>query len=141
MRQFNTSGPNIAQEHYTLFRKKLLRKGKELVNDKRYFTIWAPRQTGKSTYFRQLAVELEKQGYKVAHINFESYRNSPEKTFIKNLHKTFKNNPELNINDVETFFHDVVEDDFYEVVRDELGLSQRNQAKIFCFSIIFSKPT
>ena len=29
----------------------------ELVKEERYFTIWAPRQTGKSTYFRQLAEE------------------------------------------------------------------------------------
>ena len=109
MRQFNTSGPNIAQEHYTLFRKKLLRKGKELVNDKRYFTIWAPRQTGKSTYFRQLATELEKQGYKVAHINFESYRDSPEKTFIKNL------TGELNSFWNENFPQSDISDIFYRI--------------------------
>ena len=49
---------------------------------KRYFTIWAPRQTGKSTYFRLLANELEKNGYKVAHINFESYKNASLDSFL-----------------------------------------------------------
>lgn len=73
-RYFNTSGPNIPKEHYTLDRKDLVAKGKDLVYKSRYFTIWAPRQTGKSTYFRFLAAALEKEGYKVAHINFENYK-------------------------------------------------------------------
>ena len=85
MRKFNTSGPNILEKHYTIQRTDLIQKGIELVNDERYFTIWAPRQTGKSTYFRQLANELEKQDYKVAHINFENYRNEPLKSFISRL--------------------------------------------------------
>ena len=83
MRKFNTSGPNIPAKHYTLERTDILIKGIELVKDERYFTIWAPRQTGKSTYFRQLAVKLEEQGYKVAHINFENYRNSSKEAFLE----------------------------------------------------------
>ena len=63
MRIFNTSGPNIAEEHYTIERTNLIGKGVELVASKRYFTIWAPRQTGKSTYFRQLAKKLLELGY------------------------------------------------------------------------------
>ena len=85
MRYFNTSGPNIPQEHYTLGRKELIKKGVSLVEKKRYFTIWAPRQTGKSTYFRMLALELENIGYKVAHINFENYRNASLESFIFSL--------------------------------------------------------
>jgi hypothetical protein len=80
-RYFNTSGPNIAQEHYTIRRTALLEQGIELVRGSRYFTIWAPRQTGKSTYFRQLAEVLETQGYKVAHINFENFRNESLQAF------------------------------------------------------------
>lgn len=57
MRSFNTSCPNIPHEHYTVVRNDLIKKGIELVVSRRYFTIWAPRQTGKSTYFGQLAVE------------------------------------------------------------------------------------
>ena len=49
---------------------------------RRYFTIWAPRQTGKSTYFVQLAEELEKEGYKVAHINFENFRQEELQAFL-----------------------------------------------------------
>ena len=82
MRYFNTSGPNIPKEHYTIKRQQLIKKGKNLVEKKRYFTIWAPRQTGKSTYFRQLADELVNNGYKVAHINFENFRNASLDTFL-----------------------------------------------------------
>ena len=81
-RYFNTSGPNIPKEHYTLDRLDLIAKGKDLVYKSRYFTIWAPRQTGKSTYFRFLARELEKEGYKVAHINFENYKNAKIESFL-----------------------------------------------------------
>jgi AAA-like domain len=83
MKQFNTSGPNIISKHYTLSRTKYIEKGLDLVSDDRYFTIWAPRQTGKSTYFRQLAEVLKPIGYEVAHINFENYKTTSEKTFIK----------------------------------------------------------
>ena len=85
MRYFNTSGPNIPEKHYTLSRIDLIEKGKRLVKDERYFTIWAPRQTGKSTYFRFLAVELQKEGYKVAYVNFENFRHQSQKDFLTRL--------------------------------------------------------
>ena len=81
IRDFNTSGPNNQVEHYTLERQDLIVKGLKLVHKSRYFTIWAPRQTGKSTYFRLLAEALKKEGYKVAHINVESFQNTTE-TFV-----------------------------------------------------------
>ncbi len=84
-RKFNTSGPNIIDDHYTIQRQNIISKGLELVSEKRYFTIWAPRQTGKSTYFRQLAEELEKQNYKVAHINFENFRTEKIQTFVSSF--------------------------------------------------------
>ena len=80
-RYFNTSGPNIPVEHYTLSRQDLIERGKKLVNTNRYFTIWAPRQTGKSTYFRLLATELEKEGYKVCHVNIEHLAQAEEAFF------------------------------------------------------------
>jgi len=69
MKEFNTSVPNIPEQHYTIERTELISKGLKLIEKERYFTIWAPRQTGKSTYFRQLADKLSINGYKVAHIN------------------------------------------------------------------------
>ncbi len=73
MRRFNTSGPNMPEKHYTIQRTDLIKKGIELVKDDRYFTIWAPRQTGKSTYFRQLAEELNIQDYTPVYFSVEGF--------------------------------------------------------------------
>ncbi len=75
MRKFNTSGPNIPERHYTITRTELIKEGIELVEDERYFTIRAPRQTGKSTYFRQLANELNKQNYQPVYFSVEGFNN------------------------------------------------------------------
>ncbi len=91
MREFNTSGPNNVKEHYTIERIDLIKQGIKLVDKSRYFTIWAPRQTGKSTYFRQLAEVLINQGYNVAYINFEDYKNSPITSFLYTLTRHIKN--------------------------------------------------
>jgi hypothetical protein len=99
-RYFNTSGPNIPEEHYTIKRKKLIEQGSDLVRRSRYFTIWAPRQTGKSTYFRQLAETLETQGYKVAHINFENFKSASEKLFLDVLKDDLKKAWDLNFDNV-----------------------------------------
>ena len=85
MRYFNTSGPNIVAEHYTLMRSQLVAEGADKVYKSRYFTIWAPRQTGKSTYFQLLASELENEGYKVAYINFENYKTASIDSFVDSL--------------------------------------------------------
>ena len=85
MREFNTSGPNIPDRHYTLPRYDWIEKGKELIYKERYFTIWAPRQTGKSTYFRFLAEVLQQEGYKVCHVNFESFKTASEVDFLIRL--------------------------------------------------------
>jgi len=109
MRYFNTSGPNIPQEHYTLERKELIEKGTSLIEKKRYFTIWAPRQTGKSTYFRLLASELENIGYKVAHINFENYRKASEEAFLERLGE------EVGLNWNIEFKHNELSRIFYQI--------------------------
>ena len=85
MREFNTSGPNDPRVHYTLLRENLLEKGLTKVFKSRYFTIWAPRQTGKSTYFLLLKDKLVKEGYKVCWINFEHYSKQPLESFLNRL--------------------------------------------------------
>jgi AAA-like domain len=86
MRSFNTSGPNIPHQHYTLPRLSLVEKGKKMVNNDRYFTIWAPRQAGKSTYFRLLATALELDGYEVCYVNFENFRTEPISALLNMFH-------------------------------------------------------
>jgi hypothetical protein len=74
-RYFNTSGPNHPNEHYTLKRESLIKKGLDSISKDRYFTIWAPRQSGKSTYIKLLSEELIKSHYKVTYIDFENFKN------------------------------------------------------------------
>ncbi|MCX6584896.1 MAG: ATP-binding protein, partial [Candidatus Aminicenantes bacterium] len=94
---FNTSGPNIPEEHFTLTREQLIEKGIDLVKKRRYFTIWAPRQTGKSTYFRMLAKKLETIGYQVLHTNLENFKNITEEDFLQFLAEEFKETLNIQI--------------------------------------------
>jgi hypothetical protein len=82
MRFFNTSGPNIPAEHYTLRREELTQQGMDLVRGSYYYTIWAPRQTGKSTFFRLMADLLKEDGFQVVQFNLENYKNASFKSFM-----------------------------------------------------------
>ncbi|MFN0201599.1 MAG: AAA-like domain-containing protein [Bacteroidia bacterium] len=82
MRTFNTSGPNHSEKYYTIHRTKLIEEGILFVENERYFTIWAPRQTGKTTYFRQLATELNAKGYKTVFFSTEGFDTFSEKTLM-----------------------------------------------------------
>jgi ABC-type cobalamin/Fe3+-siderophores transport system ATPase subunit len=62
MRYFNTSGPCFPGEHYTVLRKELIAEGMDRVHKGKFITIFAPRQAGKTTYFRLLIEELKKEG-------------------------------------------------------------------------------
>lgn len=105
MRYFNTSGPCITKEHYTLQRELLLNTGVDLVERKRYFTILAPRQTGKSTYFRLLKEALIKQGYLVVHINVEGYDHISQEQLLLHLSRLMAESWQLELisRDFETF--------------------------------------
>lgn len=96
-RYFNTSGPNQPAKHYTVLRPGLIQKGISLVHDERYFTIWAPRQTGESTYFRLLAAELEKEGYRAAHINIENFKSATESELFHLLTAAFRDSWNIKI--------------------------------------------
>ncbi len=84
MREFNTSGPCNPELHYTVMREALIAKGKEKVNKGRYITLFAPRQSGKTTYFQLLLHEL-KDDYVPIWISFENYKNIPRTRFYQGL--------------------------------------------------------
>lgn len=96
-RYFNTSGPNIPSKHYTLPRVDLIKAGIKKVEDERYFTIWAPRQTGKSTYFRLLADSLKKQDYIVIYVIVEGKINSTEEYLCHYISKEIRRFFEIEI--------------------------------------------
>lgn len=86
MRYFNTSGPCDPERHYTLLRPALLAKGQRLVEQGRYFTLFAPRQSGKTTYFQLLFRQLQSQGYLPIWISFESLKTATRAQFYEALH-------------------------------------------------------
>ena len=84
IREFNTSGPCDPKEHYTLVREPLLKIGKDKVRKGRYFTIWAPRQTGKTTYFQLLHGRLRRRkGYLPIWMTFEGWRGATAGEFFE----------------------------------------------------------
>jgi len=58
MRTFCTEGPVDPKENYTVPRTALVAEGLKKVEQWRYFTIFAPRQSGKTTYFQMLIEEM-----------------------------------------------------------------------------------
>ncbi len=84
-KKFNSSGPNNPERHYTLNRSLLIEQGKELVEDSLYFTLFAPRQSGKSTFFKMLGEQLKTEGYKVCYTNFEYFQKTGEASFLADL--------------------------------------------------------
>ena len=124
MRSFNTSGPNILAQHYTLPRLHLVEQGKDLVHNNRYFTIWAPRQTGKSTFFRLLARSLEEEGYLVCYVGFENYLIDTLDTFMERLVLALEEAWDLDLSglDLSQVFHKVeqVKDKKLVLIIDEV---------------------
>jgi hypothetical protein len=102
MRSFNTSGPNNLVQHYTLLREDLVQQGMQFVQAERYFTVWAPRQTGKSTYFLLLKTQLEKVGYRVVKINMEDLSHAAFPTIRKRFQIVFAE-ADLKLGEIENF--------------------------------------
>lgn len=74
MRFFNTSGPCNPAKHYTVMRPALLSTGQGLVEQGRFFIIFALRQAGKTTYFQLLLPQLTVAGYTPIWVSFEGLK-------------------------------------------------------------------
>ena len=85
MRIFNTSGACIPEEHYTVMRESLIAHGEKLVADGRFFTIFAPRQTGKTTYFQLLFRRLQQIGYTPVRVSLEGMKTLDRPKFYQTL--------------------------------------------------------
>jgi hypothetical protein len=59
---FNTTGPCRADDHYMLNPLNRLGDIRELIDNKLYFVVHAPRQTGKTTTLESLAAALTAEG-------------------------------------------------------------------------------
>jgi len=69
---FNTAGLCFPEDHYMVDPLKRLQEIEQLIEDKLYFTIHAPRQTGKTTYLYALAKKLNaEEKYIALVVSFE----------------------------------------------------------------------
>lgn len=62
MRHFNTAGPCQPEIHYTLPASERLPAVRDLIDQRAYFVVHAPRQSGKTTSLLTLAQELTAEG-------------------------------------------------------------------------------
>ncbi len=85
MREFNTSGPCNPALHYTVMREALIAEGKEKVRKGRYFTLFAPRQTGKTTYFQLLLEAVKAENFTPIWISFENLKTVTIELFYQSL--------------------------------------------------------
>jgi len=84
MREFNTSGPCDPVLHYTVMREALTLEGQKKVRKGRFFTLFAPRQAGKTTFFKLLLNELEKD-FTTVWISFENLKTVSKADFYQEL--------------------------------------------------------
>ena len=72
VRHFNTAGPCDPADHYMLPPERRLPGVRDLVDQKAYFVVHAPRQVGKTTALMALANSLTKEGrYAAALVSME----------------------------------------------------------------------
>ena len=77
MKKFNTAGPSISGDHYMIdpLSRFDLPEIESLIDDKRYFVLHAPRQTGKTTSLLALMHHLNAKGskgqYRALYVNIE----------------------------------------------------------------------
>jgi len=72
-KSFNTAGPCIPDDHYMVSITPRFESLKKLIDNKRYFILHAPRQTGKTTLMLQLMEHLNQEGKYIAlYLNVEA---------------------------------------------------------------------
>ena len=84
MRRFGTQGPVHPEKNYVVSRAAELADFVMRVKEGRYIVIFAPRQTGKTTFF-QRALDVfadEEPGYFPIPLNFEEYEGCTPSGFL-----------------------------------------------------------
>ena len=93
MRRFWTQGPVNAQEHYVVARSDEIADFIKRVDEGRYVVLFAPRQTGKTTFFQDALAVLvadsiteQTANYFPIQLNFDVYKNTSVTDFYDNLY-------------------------------------------------------
>ncbi len=89
MRWFETRGPVYPEDNYVVARRDELADFVKRIERGRYIVLFAPRQTGKTTFFRNALNGLEDQEstYFPIQLNFEGYVDSDANAFYRSLGK------------------------------------------------------
>ena len=89
MRRFGTQGPVNPEQHYIVARTDELAELIKRVKEGRYIVIFAPRQTGKTTFFQRAVAALaaEDLTYFPIQLNFEIYVDCSRSEFYESLTK------------------------------------------------------
>jgi len=89
MRRFSSYGPVDPEEHYYAPRKELIEiaynqmRGDNPRKGGHYFTVWAPRQTGKTWIMQQILFRLQKdKGFHVLKINLQHLKDQDKASMI-----------------------------------------------------------
>ena len=109
MRIFNTSGACIPEKHYTLMRETLIKQGESLVERGRFFTIFAPRQSGKTTYFQLLFRYLNPTGYTPIRVSLEGMKTLGRAKFYQTLGQRLRRGLSEQQIDVTPHFEDQID--------------------------------
>ena len=76
---FNTSGPCVPDEHYMLSPAKRFERIIELIDQKKYITVVAGRQTGKTTALQWLVKRLNQADkYAAVWVDLQTAREQPK---------------------------------------------------------------
>ena len=89
MRRFGTQGRVYPQRHYVVSRTAEIADFIDRIKDGRYVVLFAPRQTGKTTFFRFALDALTAAGslYFPIQLNFEAYKNLSASDFYEVFYK------------------------------------------------------
>ena len=100
MRCFWTQGPVNSQEHYVVSRSDEIADFIKRVGEGRYIVLFAPRQTGKTTFFRDALAALTEQAtdYFPIQLNFDVYKNTSVTDFYVHLYQDI-------CEEIENVFH------------------------------------
>ncbi len=92
MKTFETRGPVDAARNYVVKRTTELTDFVARVKQGRYIVIFAPRQTGKTTFFRWALDALAAEGitYFPIQLDFEAYKNLTASVFYGELYKDIR---------------------------------------------------
>ena len=97
MRRFGTQGPVNPEENYVVPRTTEIADFLTRVKDGKYIVLFAPRQTGKTTFFRWALDTLaaEDATYFPIQLDFQVVRNTAPATFYKRLYHLMRTEIEI----------------------------------------------